>query len=265
MARMKDRKNAKRVTIPGMAGVEGRITVAEGEYLVEVLEVTQEEGSVAPYLKWKFKVNGKVHNGASLFYNTSLATQALWNLRSLLEALELEIPDEDTDMDVDDFVGRQLMVNVEHDTYEGKKQAKIVDFWPIPPDARDAEEEEEEKPAKSKAKSSKARSADDAEEEEEEAPAKSKAKSRREAVAEAGEEEEEEKPSPRNARRREKRAEKKKPMLSQGDLVDMSQEELEDVAEKYGFADIDFDDLASLRKMRNAVIEAAEEAGVLED
>lgn len=267
MARMKDRKTkSNRVTIPGMSGVEGRITVAEGEYLVKVAEVTQEEGAAAPYLKWKFEIQGKVHNGAPLFYNTSLSTQALWNLRGLLEALQFEVPDDDLDVDPEEFVDLTLMVNVEHDTYEGKKQAKIVDFWAASPSAKSApaddedEEDEDEKPAAKKGRKAKGAPVEDDDEEEDEKPApKSRGK------AAPVEDEEVEEKSPRNSRRREKRAEKKaKPKLAQDDLVEMKQDELEDVAERYGF-DIDFSELPTLRKMRNAVIGAAEEAGVLEE
>jgi hypothetical protein len=253
---MKDRKTkGKRVTIPGMAGVEGRVTVAEGEYRVRVAEVTQEEGSAADYLKWKFQVMGKVHSGASIFYNTSLAPQALWNLRGLLEALQFDIPDDDLDVDPDELVGLELMVSVEHDTYEGKKQAKIVDFWPAEGAAEasdedeDEEEEEEAKPAR---KSRKSKRADD----EDEAPKRGRKSKRTD-----DEDEEEEDEAPKKSRKGKKES---KPKLQQDDLVEMKQDELEDVVSTYGF-DLDLSDFPTLRKMRNAVIEAAEEAGVLEE
>ena len=253
MARMRDKKKARRVTIPGMAGVEGRVTVAEGEYLVEVSEVTQEEGGSADYLKWVFEITGKLHNGASLFYNTSFAPQALWNLRSLLEALQFEVPDDDLDMDPTEFVGLKLMVSVEHDTYEGKKQAKIVDFWPAPegsaeqnedePKSRKARDDDEEKKSSRKSRRSRRQREDDEDND-------------------AGAEQNEDEPK---SRRGKKSRDKKKPALvSQDDLADMKQDELEDVVERLGL-DLDLTDYPTLRKMRNAVIDAAEEAGVLEE
>jgi hypothetical protein len=134
MSRMKDKKRAKRsstLRIPGMKDVEGKIRLPEGEYLVKVHEVTEEEGTAAPYFKWKLMVAEGPKKGGILYFNTSLAVQALWNLRSLLEALGVDVPDDETEMDTDDFLGREMMVSVEHESYEGKKQSKIADFWPV--------------------------------------------------------------------------------------------------------------------------------------
>lgn len=232
MARMKDKKKAKRVTIPGMKGVEGRVTVTEGEYAVKIAEVTQEDGSAAPYLKWKMEIDGGKFDGASLYYNTSLAPQALWNLRSLLEALEQDIPDEDTDIDPEDFVGLPLMVNVEHDTYEGKKQAKIVDFW-----AGEAKEEEEAPKGKKKAPVE-----EPEEEEEEEAPKKKRKR--------GGDDDEDDAPKGRKSK-------KSKSVPTEDEIDEMSEEELREVIEEHSL-DVDLDDYRTLRKMRAAVLEALE-------
>jgi len=247
MARMNDRGNrskAKKITIPGMAGVEGRTLLAEGEYEVSVEEVTMEEGSQAPYLKWKFKTDG-----GTLYYNTSLAPQALWNLKGLLEALGADIPDDDTDMDPEDFVDMSCMVNVEHDTYDGKKQAKIVDFWPV-------------EVSKAKAAVDKANKKSASKDDEDEKP-KGK-KLAHESKADDGDEDE--KPArDRNARRRDRRAAKKEvEKVQQDDIADMSEDDLLDLAEKHEL-EIDFDDMPSLRKKRNAVVDALEEKGLLAD
>lgn len=258
MARMREKSKAKRVTIPGMSGVEGRVTIAEGEYRVRVAEVSEEDGQNYPYLKWKFNVTGKVHDGAPLFYNTSLAPQALWNLRGLLEAMQFDIPDDDLEIDPSEFTDLELMVNVEHDTYDGKKQAKIVDFWPVEgtSKAEDDEDEEETKPAKKSRKEKRAEAkarADSDEDGEDEEETKRGRKAKR-----ARDEDEDESPKSRKGKKQ------SKAMLQQDDLIEMKQDELEDVIEKYEF-DLDLSDFPTLRKMRNAVIEAAEAAGVLEE
>src|SRR5580698_2478078 len=95
------------LSIPDLSGVEGRILVAEGEYLVEVDEVTSEEGDAGEYFKWVFAViDDKKFTGAKLYYNTSLAKNSLWNLKTLLEALGVDIPDEAFDIDPEDLVGK---------------------------------------------------------------------------------------------------------------------------------------------------------------
>ena len=187
MARMKDKKKAKRTSlrIPGMKDVEGkRPLVAEGEYNVEVVAVEEREGQNAPYLAWELKVVGGKFDGAKLYHNTSLAPQALWNLRGLLEAIGVDVPDDDTDMDTDDFLGKTCGVVIEHETYEGKKQARITDIHPAAEGDDDGDSDDDEP----KASASKSRKKRDEDDEEDEAP-KSR-RSRRAARDDDGEEDE---------------------------------------------------------------------------
>lgn len=112
-------------------GVEGRITVPEGDYEVKVKEITKETGEKADYLKWIFTITGPKHEGASLYHNTSLAPQALWNLRNLLETLGVEVPNGPLDLDLPELIDLTCGVVVIHETYEGQKKARIGDFFPL--------------------------------------------------------------------------------------------------------------------------------------
>jgi len=129
------RKSKKNKLKVNFEGVEGRTLVPEGDYHAKVLEVTQEEGSDSgePYLAWKLETidDNKKLNGKNLYYNTSLQPKALWNLRNLLETLGVEIPDDELEIDLDELVDLELMVTVEHEKYEGKNKARIVDFAPV--------------------------------------------------------------------------------------------------------------------------------------
>lgn len=252
MARMKDKKKAKRTSlrIPGMKDVEGkRPLVAEGEYNVEVVAVEEREGQNAPYLAWELKVVGGKFDGAKLYHNTSLAPQALWNLRGLLEAIGVDVPDDDTDMDTDDFLGKTCGVVIEHETYEGKKQARITDIHPAAEGDDDGDSDDDEP----KASASKSRKKRDEDDEEDEAP-KSR-RSRRAARDDDGEEDE--------SKAKGKKS-KKKSGVTKEEVMDMSQDELGDLIKEHEL-ETDLEDYATLRKMKAAVVEALEEAGVLED
>lgn len=252
MARMRDKKKAKRTSlrIPGMKDVEGkRPLVAEGEYTVEVVNVEEKEGQNAPYLSWEFKIVGGKFDGAKLYNNTSLAPQALWNLRGTLEALGLEVPDDDTDMELEDLIGKTCGVEVGHEMYDGKKMARITDIHPAAEEDDDNADDDEPK-----ASTSKRAPAD--EDEEDEKP-KSKRAQRRAAARDAEDEEDE---APRGKTDKKK----KKAKLSRDEVMDMSQEELEDVI-KENELEVDLEDYPTLRKMKAAVVEALDEAGVLDD
>lgn len=253
MARSKKKAT---ITIPGMKGVEGkRSAVPEGEYCVEVEELTLEEGQNGDYLKWVLPITGGEHEGSKLFYNTSLTPQSLWNLRGVMEALGIDPPDEETDMDLEEFVGASMMVMVEHEDYNGKPQARIVDYWPA--DEKKSSKDED-KPSKNK------KSSDD--EEEDDKPAKKSRRSR-------DEEDEDEKPSRKRNKRdndeddkpaRGKKNSKKKQLISEDEVSSMDEESLADLIEEHKL-DIDLDDFSTMRKKRAAVVEMLADAELLAD
>lgn len=210
------------IAIPSLADVQGRIDIPENEYLVKVSGVNTEEGDKAPYLSWQFEVAEGKSEGGTLYLNTSLSKKALWNLKTLLEALGVEIPDEDFEIEEDDMMGLELMVSVELETYEGKKRPKIVDFWPV----------EEDKPA--------ARGRGNRDKEEAEPARRSSKKDAKPA----------------------RRGGKKEPELTQDDINEMDQEGLEEFVEDNKL-EVDLGKLKTLRKMRAAVIDAAEEEKLL--
>jgi len=126
-----------------MTGVEagGRLC-PEGIHRVRVEEVTPEisTSSEKPYLAWKFRT---VNGSHRLYHNTSLQPQALFNLKQVLVALGVEVPNSLMKLNLDKLVGRECYVEVEHEVYEGKKRARIIDF--LTKDAvEEAEDDEEE-------------------------------------------------------------------------------------------------------------------------
>jgi hypothetical protein len=244
MARRSTRARKGNVVELNFDGVESRTLVDPGEYdNAVVAEVTQEEGEKAPYLKWKFKLDGGDFDGASLYLNTSLSEQSLWNLKGLLEALGVDIPEGPHDLDLDEIVDLPIGLVVEHEKYEGKNQARVVDFFA--PEVDSKKKGADKKGAKTSSRRGKA--ADDDESE------KTTSRSRR------GKAKDDEKPA-RGGSRRAKEPEK----LNQDEVADMSQEELEDVIEKYKL-DVDLKEHRTLRKMANAVIDALEGEDLLED
>lgn len=116
--------------------------LAEGNYKVKVAEIEMKEGAKGPYLSFTFDVVGKK---SKLFHNCSLAPQALFNLKRVLEALGMQVPSKAFDLDPDDLIGLTAVVEVGHELYEGKKRARITEFVTAGVvEADDVDEEEEE-------------------------------------------------------------------------------------------------------------------------
>jgi hypothetical protein len=239
--------------------VAGRLPELD-EVLLEVDEASLEDGERAQYIKWKFKVpDGEDHAGGVVYLNTSLSEQSLWALRSLLEALQVEIPAEAFDLDLKDMIGQQMMASIIHEEYEGRPQPRISDHWAV--------EEEAAKPEPAKATTRRGRAAP--EPEEKTAPARSSRRAAKPEPEAEVEDEPEAKAAP--ARRGAKPAARvaaktngSTDTITQADINDMSQEELDDVIAEFKL-DVDLSEFKTLRRMRTAVVDAAEAAKVLAD
>lgn len=221
---------SKKTTLD-FSNVETRVKVEEGEYEVAVEECEEKEGQVAPYLAWKFKIDeGSESDGGVLYLNTSMSEAALWNLKALFEALGIEV-DGEMEVDPSEYVGERCMVSIELETFEGKKRPRIVDFWAVPKKGKPA--------AKGKASAKDEKD----EEEEEEKPARGKGKPAGKGKA---------KPEP-----------EEKENLTQDQISDMDEDELEDIVKEYDL-EVDLSKFKTLRKKQTAVVDAAEKADVLE-
>lgn len=125
-------------------GVEtGYKAVPEGTYEVRVKEIEAGTSQAnAPKLDFKFEIISGKNKGSILFYTCSLQPQALFKLKVVLEALGYEIPEGNFNLDIDELIDLECSVEVAHETYEGKKRARIVEF--ITSDEDDDSDEDDE-------------------------------------------------------------------------------------------------------------------------
>jgi hypothetical protein len=168
MAKINKSTKPKKLSVD-FTDVETRVLIPEADYHAKVkkAEAKDSSSSNSQYIEWQFSIvddNPKV-NGQTVYYITSLLPQALWNLRNLLETLGVETPDSEMELELEEYVGLELMIHVEHETYEGKTRARVTEFTPLEETAE--VEEEEEKPAK-KGDKKPAKKEEEPEEEEEE-------------------------------------------------------------------------------------------------
>lgn len=145
-----------------MSGVEsGGRAVADGRYKAYPVECEEKEGesSGEPYLAFKWKITSKEAKNATLYDNCSLQPQALWRLKTLLEAMDMEVPDGVMEIDPDDLIGEdhEIEIEVTNEKYKGKNVPRISGFGGAPTegesedkDEEEEEEEEEEKPTPKK-------------------------------------------------------------------------------------------------------------------
>lgn len=123
-------------------GVEARAAAhPEGRFAfaVEDVEVKTSENSGNDYLQWVLKsAKGKV------YYITSLASHALWNLKSVLEAAGQDVPDGELEIDIDELKELEFGGEVVHEKYEGKTKGVIAEVFPVDEVEGDDEESDDE-------------------------------------------------------------------------------------------------------------------------
>ncbi len=133
---------AKRVVNLNMKDVSVGGVIPEGEYIVTVDEVSVEESQQGnQYLKWVFKVIDGPQKNSKIYHNTSLLPQSLFNLKNLLIALGVPVPDKAFQLNLDECEGCNCGVTVTHETYDGKKRSRVTDVFPL--DASDVEADDD--------------------------------------------------------------------------------------------------------------------------
>lgn len=136
---------AKRVVNLNMKDVSVGGVIPEGEYIVTVDEVSVEESQQGnQYLKWVFKVIDGPQKNSKIYHNTSLLPQSLFNLKNLLIALGVPVPDKAFQLNLDECEGCNCGVTVTHETYDGKKRSRVTDVFPLDASDVDGEDEGEE-------------------------------------------------------------------------------------------------------------------------
>lgn len=149
MARRAKTARRTRTVTADFKGVDssgGRVHIPEGDYLMRVDSADQEESREGnEMIHWIFEgLEGKSEKKKFHVY-TSLLPEALWKLRGLLEALGVEVPDSELDIDLDEMIDLELICSVTDEEYENKISSKVTD-WEA------AEEEKPSKPARGRAK-----------------------------------------------------------------------------------------------------------------
>jgi len=97
----------------------------EGSYLAAVAKVEQKESSKGnPMLV--FTVIPVEHPTAVYPYYVVLADNQLWKLRALLIAAGKEVPKRKVTIDPDSLVGKNIMIDLEDDEWEGREKSAIA-------------------------------------------------------------------------------------------------------------------------------------------
>lgn len=292
------RRAAKKKSVSLDFSQVGKQFEAGMEYAIEVKSCTLEDGNEYPYFAFQFKGVDEGYENSIMYHNASTSPQSLWRLRPLLEALGMEIPEGPLELEPEEFIGMQCMCStISEKKPGGGSSIRPDEFWPLEDGAADdgkkskGDDDEFDLDELSDADIKKlAKEFDIAgrdveklrkelgkadEDELKEACADldielggkgGKASSRRRGAKSKDADEDEGESSGRSSRGSSKSSGKrgKKASVTEDEVQDMSEEELEDLIEQHDL-DVDLDEHKTLRKKRVAVIDALTEAGIIEE
>ena len=142
---VKKKGNKRRTLSVDMEGVEsGGKIVPDGTYEGRIKSLEEKESSNDnPMLVVKWEVLSGKGKGGVIWDNISLTPQALWRLKGLLEALEIEVPDGSMDIDLSELEGAECAIQVTNERYEGKDRPRVTGYG-SPGEAEEEEESEED-------------------------------------------------------------------------------------------------------------------------
>lgn len=127
----KGKANKRQISVD-FEGVDTVSRIPEGDYAVEVKEVTVEKAqSGNDYLRFQLAVTEGPHEGKTLRHQCSLQAHALFVLRNTLEALNYPLTDSVMDIDLDDLEGLEMGVAVIQEEYQGRTQSQVTETFSI--------------------------------------------------------------------------------------------------------------------------------------
>jgi hypothetical protein len=191
MAKPVRRKKGNVDTLDFSGVKSGGATIPDGRYKAKIISAELKEGkeSGEPYRDVTWEITSDKCNGREVKFDIfSLQPQSLWKVKGLLEAMEIEVPDGEHDVDWDELIGdeTECILELVGEKMDGRTFARPVGYAPLADGGTvDDDEEDDPKPKKKPAK----------DEEEDDTPPRRAGKK---PAKDEDEEEEEDDPKPSN-------------------------------------------------------------------
>jgi len=103
----------------------------DGQYLIEITDRTKiSKSESGAYVRWIAKIiDPEEYEDKLISWTSSFLPQALWNLKNLLEAIEVSFDDDG--FELEDTFGEQLLVENQVREYNGQNRNNIIAYYPV--------------------------------------------------------------------------------------------------------------------------------------
>lgn len=165
--------NSDVVTIDFRREVEGGgagVRIPENDYAAKIVKAKFERSAEkdTPGIRITFKITEGKYSGKKVPDSLWITPRSLWRIRSLLEALGVEVPKSILKLPLKPLVGKDLGITVTDDEpYNGRIKSRVSDFLDLETLNDEVEDEEEEEEDEEEGEEEIEDSEDDDEDEEE--------------------------------------------------------------------------------------------------
>jgi hypothetical protein len=102
--------------------------VAPGTYSVVVTDAEERVASTGRQgIGFDLEIVEGPQKGRAVWDTCWLSEKAMWRIKKVLSALQYPIPEGEFDLNPADLIGRRMFVVVDHEEYDGKTRARVVD------------------------------------------------------------------------------------------------------------------------------------------
>ena len=103
----------------------------DGQYLIEITDRTKiSKSESGAYVRWIAKIiDPEEYEDKLISWTSSFLPQALWNLKNLLEAIEVTFDDDG--FELEDTFGEQLLIENQVREYNGQDRNNIIAYYPV--------------------------------------------------------------------------------------------------------------------------------------
>lgn len=237
--------------------VESRKTPTEGDYILEILEANStKSGAGNDQIEFVLEVAKGEYKGTKLWFYCPLDEKSLWKLHAFLTALGEDVPQDNFDIDLPELIGKQVVGVLTHETYQGRKRAKMTDFDSVK--NYTGKDNDDDKSSKKDKKGKKDKDGKKAKDEPEEKAKDKKADKGKDAKADKKGDAKKDKDDGKKSKK------DKVPKIDADDVKALDEKGLKKFIKEHKL-DVDLDDYPKLKKQIAAVIDALEAKDMLAD
>ena len=128
---------SKKTITVDFSDIKNLSTMKEGIQPAEITGVELKEGQKGPYINFVWESSSGV-----AYDNCSLSPKALWRLAKVLRAIGMDVPKDEMEIELDALVGEKATLHIEHEEYEGKPQARVIDLTPYEENGDDTDDDD---------------------------------------------------------------------------------------------------------------------------